>query len=174
MRHLGPEDVDALAKLCGDPRAMQYVGDGRTLTPTEVRRWIEISQQKYAERGYGTSAVIEKARDRFIGYCGVVRAPGNDFDELIYAFHVDSWGKGYATEVASAMLDYVFARSTLNEIYATIAPENAASIRVVEKLGFRFERLGVDENQLPVNYYVVGRDGWRGNRWATHPDKGDS
>ncbi len=68
-----------------------------------------------------------------------MRAPGNDFDELIYVYHVDTWGKGYATEANGAMLAYVFAHSTLERIYATIHVDNQPSIHVAQKIGMHFD-----------------------------------
>ncbi|MEZ4662585.1 MAG: GNAT family N-acetyltransferase, partial [Caldilineaceae bacterium] len=154
VRHFQPTDLDDFAALCVDADVMRYMGDGTLLPRAEVARWIDICQQKYAQRGYGTSAVFEQASGRFIGYCGVVRAPDHDFDELVYAYHVDSWGQGYATEAGRAMLDYVFAHSDLDRIYATIVAENAASIHVVQKLGMHFEKQVMDEDGVAVNYYV--------------------
>ena len=156
VRHFRLDDLDDFAVLCADPQVMRYVGDGTTLPRAEVARWIGICQEKYAARGYGTSAVFERDGD-FIGYCGVVRAPGNDFDELIYVFHRRVWGKGYASEVGRAMLEYVFAHSSLIKIYATIYPENHASVHVVTKLGFTFEREEPDDDGTPVAYYVIDR-----------------
>lgn len=155
--HFAPADLDDFAALCADPIVLRYVGDGTTLPRSEVARWIEICQQKYATRGYGTSAVFAKASKRFIGYCGVVCAPGCDFDELIYVFHRDAWGKGYATEAGRAMLAYVFAHSTLDQIYATIHADNQASQQVAQKLGMHFDHQEVDEDGTPVAYYVIAR-----------------
>lgn len=157
VRRFGPDDLEPFAALCADPRVMRYVGDGRPLPRSEVERWIAVCQQKYADRGYGTSAVFEKSTGRFIGYCGVVRAPGNDFDELIYVYHVDTWGSGYATEAARAMIDHVFSCSRLDRIFATIHPDNTASVRVAVKLGLRFERRTIDDDGLPVDHYVIER-----------------
>lgn len=157
VRHFTSTDLDAFAALCADPQVMRYVGDGTTLSRAEVQGWIAVCQQKYANRGYGTSAVFEKRTGCFIGYCGVVRAPGNDFDELVYVYHVAAWGQGYATEVARAMIAYVFEYSSLDRMYATIHPENRASITVVEKLGFQFERQAFDDAGEPVAYYVIAR-----------------
>lgn len=157
VRHFTPDDLDDFAALCADPQVLRYVGDGTTLSRAEVEEWIAICQQKYANRGYGTSAVFEKATDRFIGYCGVVRAPGNDFDELIYVYHVDTWGKGYATEAGRAMLAYLFAHSALDQIYATIHADNIPSGHVAQKLGFHFEQQIIDEDGEPVDYYVIDR-----------------
>lgn len=158
VRHFAPADLDDFAALCADPLVMRYVGDGTTLPRAEVERWIDVCQVKYAARGYGTSAVFTRAHGQFIGYCGVVRAPENDFDELIYVYHQRAWGQGYATEVGRAMLGYVFARSSLAEIYATIDPDNAASLHVAARLGFRFLRVEVEADGARTGYHVIRRE----------------
>ena len=157
VRQFQPADLDAFAALCADPKVTRYVDDGTTLSRSEVAHWIEVCQEKYQQRGYGTSAVFEKATGDFIGYCGVVRAPGNDFDELIYVYHAHSWGKGYATEAGRAMLAYVFEKSTLDEIYATIYPDNGSSIKVADKLGMTFEKQERNADGTYTNHYVIGR-----------------
>jgi RimJ/RimL family protein N-acetyltransferase len=156
-RHFQPKDLDDFAALCADPVVMRLVGDGITLDRDEVARWIEVCQRKYAERGYGTSAVFELASGDFIGYCGVIRAPGRDFDELVYVFHQRFWGLGYATEIGRAMLDYVFAISPLDEISATIDPKNHTSIRVAGKLGMTERQRGDLAEDGPVTYFVLTR-----------------
>jgi RimJ/RimL family protein N-acetyltransferase len=159
VRHFGLQDLDDMAGLCADANVMRYVGDGTTLSREDVEGWIHICAGKYASRGYGTSAVFTRDH-QFVGYCGVVRAPENDFDELIYVLHTNAWGQGYATEVAQPMLDYVFQGSVLAEIYATIDPANLASIKVAEKLGFRYARQEVDATG-PVAFYLLRRDMWQ-------------
>jgi RimJ/RimL family protein N-acetyltransferase len=156
-RHFTPDDLDDFAALCADADVLRYVGDGTTLTCSEVARWIDVCQQKYADRGYGTSAVFERAGDRFIGYCGVVRAPGSGFDELIYVYHKAAWGKGYATEMGRAILNYVFSVSTLDKIYATIQKDNLPSQQVAQKLGMQLEKAVVEEDGVEVLYYVIHR-----------------
>lgn len=158
VRQFQPADIDVFAALCADPQVMRYVGDGTTLPRSEVARWIQVCQERYERRGYGTSAVFEKATGDFIGYCGVVRPSGNDFDELIYVYHVQSWGKGYATEASRAMLAYVFEKSTLDKIYATIHPDNGPSIKVADKLGMKFEKQELDTDGTYISHYAVERD----------------
>ena len=156
VREFRPADLDDFAALCGDPEVMRYVGDGTTLDRAGVAHWIEVCQGKYRDRGYGTSAVFEKATGDFIGYCGVVRAPDRDFDEIIYVFTKSSWGNGYATEVGRAMLDHVFRISELAEIRATIDAANADSIKVAHKLGMTFAKR-VEEDGTEVDHYVRRR-----------------
>lgn len=158
VRHFQVSDLDAFAELCADPEVLRYVGDGTILSRDDVKHWIEVCQQRYAARGYGTSAVFERATGEFVGYCGVVRAPGNDFDELIYVFHRSAWGQGYATEVGRAMLGYVFAHSSLSEIYATIHADNRTSRKVAAKLGMMVEKQITEPDGEPVVFYVISRD----------------
>jgi RimJ/RimL family protein N-acetyltransferase len=155
VRHFTHDDLDVFAALCANPEVMRSMGDGTTLPRETVAHWIDVCYTKYATRGYGTSAVIEKATGEFIGYCGVVCPPANDFDEVIYAFVPTAWGKGYATEVASAMIKYVFGISTLDTIYATIAPANKKSQHVADKLGMRFEREWDDEGDIALVYAIT-------------------
>lgn len=156
-RHFEPEDLDSFAALCADPVVMRFVGDGITLDRDVVARWIEVCQRKYTERGYGTSAVFELASGDFIGYCGVIRAPDRSFDELVYVFHQRFWGRGYATEIGRAMLDYVFAISPLDEIAATIDWDNHSSIRVARKLGMTERHRADLAEDRSFGYFAITR-----------------
>lgn len=158
VRHFQPDDLDDFAALCADPAVMRYVGDGDPLDRESVAYWIEVCQRKYADRGYGTSAVFERSSGDFVGYCGVVRAPGRDFDELIYVFHQRFWGCGYATEAGRAMVDHVFTISSLDEIAATIDPDNHASIRVAGKLGMVEQHGRVVDGDEQSRFFAVTRE----------------
>lgn len=152
-RHFEETDLDVFTALCADIQVMRFVGDGTTLERAEVAHWIDVCQEKYAKRGYGTSAIFERATGAFVGYCGVVRAPDQDFDELIYVIHEKFWGKGYATEIGRQMLAYVFEISTLQSISATIDPNNQQSKLVAAKLG-------MVEAPLPgstVSHWIIQR-----------------
>ena len=157
VRHLTPDNLDELAALCADPVAMQYMGDGNTLTREQCAAWIEVCQMKYRERGYGTSGIFEKDTGVFVGFCGVVRTPQQTFDEIIYALAPAYWGRGYATEAARGMLDYVFEQSDLTEIYATIHADNTASIRMMQKLGLTFVEDRIEDDEVGVTKVFARR-----------------
>lgn len=154
-RHFREDDLDEFAALCADSEVMRFVGDGSTLTRAEVAHWIDVCQEKYAHRGYGTSAIFEKTSGSFIGYCGVVRALGQSFDELVYVFRQESWGAGYATEIGQAMLTYGFSISPLDSISATIEPENERSKQVAAKLGMT----ETPTTDVTVSYWSIQRPG---------------
>jgi ribosomal-protein-alanine N-acetyltransferase len=157
VRHLRADDLDEMYAICSDPELMRMVGDGQPLAKESVRRWIEKSLDNYSRRGFGCSAVISKSDDSFIGFCGLVCAPGSDEPEIIYVLKKEYWGQGMATEVARAMIDYGFTKHKLKRIIATIDPENFASIKIVEKIGMKFEQQRLDENNLPEGVYVIER-----------------
>lgn len=157
IRRLEPRDVDALHVICGDEELMRYVGDSRPLRREDCERWIEISIRNYERQGYGNFAVDERATDRMVGYCGLVRAPSREEVEVIYTFLAEVSGRGYATEAARAVLDAGFETFGLTEIYATIDPANAPSIRIVEKLGMRFVKEEVEDG-VPIRFYVKSHE----------------
>lgn len=160
-RHFEKADLDDFAALCADADVMRFVGDGRALERAEVAHWIDVCQEKYAKRGYGTSAIFERSTGAFVGYCGVVRAPDRDFDELTYVFHQKFWGKGYATEIGRAMLTHVFEISSLHSISATIDPDNEDSKKVAAKLGM--VETPVADNT--VSHWTLQRPGTEQHRW---------
>lgn len=154
VREFRRDDLDDFSALCADPVVMRFVGDGTVLSRLEVSQWIEICERKYVDRGYGTSAVFDARSGEFVGYCGVIRAPDRDFDELTCVFHQKAWGKGYATEVGIGMLDHVFGISTLDSISATIDPGNEVSKHVAAKLGMI--ELPFDDDD--VSYWAITRE----------------
>ncbi|SEO11182.1 N-acetyltransferase [Cryobacterium sp. TMT1-3] len=154
VRQFRRDDLNDFSALCADPNVMRFVGDGTVLSRPEVSQWIEICERKYVDRGYGTSAVFDARSGEFVGYCGVIRAPDRDFDELTYVFHQKAWGNGYATEVGIGMLDHVFRISSLGSISATIEPENEVSKRVAAKLGM----IELPFDTEDVSYWRITRE----------------
>lgn len=157
VRHLQADDLDEMDAICGDAELMRYVGDGQPISREQAQKWIEQSLENYRKRGYGCSAVIDKSDGSFIGYCGLVYAHGSDDAEIIYVLKKAYWGRGLASEVASAMIEYGFTEHGLKRIIATIDPANLGSIRIVEKTGMKYLQNRLDENNLPEVVYVIER-----------------
>ncbi len=157
VRHLRASDVDEMYAICSDAELMRFVGDGQPLKREQVEKWIEKSVDNYRRQGFGCSAVIDKSTARFAGYCGLVYGPGSEIVEIIYTLKKEYWGRGLASEVAGAMIDYGLNKLDLKRIMATIDPDNLGSIRIVEKLGLKFQEQRVDENNLPELVYMIER-----------------
>jgi hypothetical protein len=149
LRELELSDLAALTALRGDERVMRFSYAGPQ-TPRQVEEYLRQCIQRYNDWGYGLWAVtLTGPAARFIGVCGLMRAPFDDRwePELGYRLAPDCWGRGYATEAAAAARDMAFERFGLRTLVALIDPANAASIRVAEKIGLRFERALVHKGQ---------------------------
>jgi [ribosomal protein S5]-alanine N-acetyltransferase len=151
IRGLEFSDLEPFFALCGNPQAMRWMGDRQPLSLEDTQRWIEVSQDNYTQHQRGCMAVCHKDSGSFIGFCGLVRG-FEDQIELIYAFLPSVWGRGYATEAARAMLEY--SHSILPRVLATIYPQNTASQRVLEKLGFVHSHTSENDDQTQTAFFV--------------------
>jgi ribosomal-protein-alanine N-acetyltransferase len=145
-RRLEPEDREAMLAVYGDAAAMRWVGDGTPLTPEECDRWLTVTADNYRQRGYGMFALVERATGAVVGFAGLVHPGGQAEAEIKYALLRSVWGRGYATEAARALLDYGAAAHGLEEIIATVAPDNHASQRVLARAGMRRGALRQDQD----------------------------
>ena len=137
IRHLESTDADSMFAIFSLPEVTKWMDDGTTLSYELCEKWIEISQKNYETKGFGASAVIEKSTGDFIGCSGIVYGKERKEPEIIYAFLPSAWGKGFASELVPAMLNYGFTKCGLTYILATIAEPNKASAHVVEKSGMK-------------------------------------
>jgi RimJ/RimL family protein N-acetyltransferase len=140
LRRPAEADADGLAELYTDPRYMRFFGDGRTADHAAAWGAIAGSLGHWALRGFGFFAVEEKATGRFIGWSGLLAPEGWPGVEIAWGIAPRAWGRGIATEAATAVRDDAFTRLRLKRLVSIIHPENTASIRVAMKLGARFER----------------------------------
>jgi [ribosomal protein S5]-alanine N-acetyltransferase len=137
---LSPVHGDELAVLHADERVMATMG-GRTATREESRAWLERNLRHAEEPGCGVFVFREQATGRFVGRGAIRRVEigGREEVEVGYAVAADLWGRGLATEIASALVDHAYAHG-LADLVAYTEPGNAASRRVMEKAGFSYER----------------------------------
>lgn len=134
-RHWTPADRAALLAVYGDADAMRWVGDGRPIREDEVDRWLDVTARNYARRGYGMFALEDRATGAVVGFAGLVHPDDQPEAEVKYALARAWWGRGLATEVVRALLDVARARYGIDDVIATVAPEHAASQRVLAKAG---------------------------------------
>jgi ribosomal-protein-alanine N-acetyltransferase len=135
VRHITDGDVDAMYAVYGDAKAMQWVDDGRPIDREGCLRWIEVTKENYATRGYGMSALVLKEAGSVVGFCGIVHPGDQPEPEIKYALLRAFWGRGLATEAVDGMLAYAVEHLGLRRIIATTAPEHVASHRVLLKVG---------------------------------------
>lgn len=153
VRRFIVRDFDALYAICSDAQVMKYVDNGLPLSEEQVKKWIDVSLVNYDKNLIGTNAVIEKKSGCLIGYCGVIESKDVEGFEIIYGFSKDYWGRGYASEIAAAMLEYLLERKNYEYIYASIDPENTPSFKILKRLKFEFMLSKPDDAGLDTHYY---------------------
>ena len=139
VRRVTIADAPAFERIFCDARVMRF---GGLRSPQWVRRTIEeMVNRHYGEWGYGRWAVVLKTTGEVIGTVGISRypdrllAPGDA--ELGYRFAHAFWGRGFATEAAAVTCNDAFAQFDVAQVIAYVDPNNAASVRVVQKIGMR-------------------------------------
>jgi len=135
IRPFEAADVEPLVRLFADPLVHRFVGDGLPLPIDQAELWVERSRENLDRHGYGTGAVVERATGAMIGWAGFAR-PGDRSEEIIYGLAQDRWGRGHGREILDALLAVAEARG-IAPVRATVDPANHASIRLLERAGFR-------------------------------------
>ncbi|MES2960419.1 MAG: GNAT family N-acetyltransferase [Pseudomonadota bacterium] len=134
-RQLRPDDLLPMLAVYGDDDAMRWVGDGHALTQAQCAEWLDVTDSNLRLRGYGMSALVERGSDEVVGFCGLVHPGGQPEAEIKYALKRAHWGRGLATEAATAMLAYGAGAHGIGLVIATATPANIASHRVLLKAG---------------------------------------
>jgi ribosomal-protein-alanine N-acetyltransferase len=158
---LRPAHLADYVRLFEDPRVMATLSpDGKPLPPGEAARWLQLSLEHWDRHGFGFWAIRTRAENQFVGRAGLKSADveGKHEVELAYALLPEFWGRGLATEISEAILKLAFEDLGLTEVICFTLTTNAASRRVMEKLGFQFEREGVHANLPHVFYRLKSAD----------------
>jgi RimJ/RimL family protein N-acetyltransferase len=140
LRPFRSGDFEMYAGMAADPLVMRYIGDGKVVGRDDAWRSFAMLVGHWELRGYGLWAVARRGDDRMIGRAGFYYPEGWPGFELGWTFERAAWGNGYATEAARRALAYAFDVLAKDEVISVIHPENAASIRVAERIGERFDR----------------------------------
>lgn len=157
LRPMREDDVDALLGVFGDPKVMDSFG-AAPFDRSQMEQWVRRNLDHQERYGYGLFSVILKANGLLIGDCGLERMnEGEVIAELGYDFRSDYWGRGLATEAATAVRDYAFGELGLPRLISLIRQGNEASRRVAEKVGMRLSR-EIDRSGTPYWVYSLSRD----------------
>jgi ribosomal-protein-alanine N-acetyltransferase len=161
LREILSSDEQGMFELDSDPDVHQFLGNRPVKTIQESRELIQFIRQQYSDFGIGRWAVIEKATNKFIGWAGFkftkeIINNHSDFYDLGYRFIKKYWGKGYATEVSKACIDYGFTKMNLHKIYARTMVGNIKSRKVLEKAGLSYVET-FDLNGVAHVWYKIER-----------------
>jgi ribosomal-protein-alanine N-acetyltransferase len=154
LREMNETDADAVFAMRSDEDVMRFIRAPQTRR-AEAENWINLVSSRWKSEKIGFCAVIEKASNRFIGWCGLWRLVETKEVEVGYALFKEFWGQGFAVEASEAFLKYGFGELNLEKIVAVANPENHASRRVMEKLGMNYDYTGEFYNSQLVHYTIT-------------------
>lgn len=154
LRQFSAEDAEFILELVNEPSFIQNIGDRGVHTLDDARAYISNGPAaSYAKNGFGLYLVALKETGESIGMCGLIKRDALENVDIGYAFLPKFWGKGFAVEAARAVRDFAKDVIRLRRVVAITDPANEGSIRVLEKIGLRFERmvrLSADDIELKL------------------------
>lgn len=154
--HLRPcqsDDLDSLHQLWTDADVRRFLFDDHQISREEARSLIDMSTATFTNHKYGLWLCFEHQSDWIAGFAGLLQS-SEDLPNLIFGTRPELWGRGYATEAASAVLRYAFDVLGIEQVVADVDEPNETSIHVLEKLGMsKTGRAMV--NGRPLLYYEL-------------------
>ena len=153
LREFVFDDWPAVLAYQKDPRYLEYYPQ-----PTrgesdakEFVRWFLDEQAESPRRRFQLATVLRESSE-LIGNCGIRRKPDNEWEaDIGYEIAPECWGRGYATEAATALVEHGFSEMGLHRISSWCIAENGASVSVLRKLGLR------EEGRFRENEFFKGR-----------------
>jgi ribosomal-protein-alanine N-acetyltransferase len=129
-----------------------YFWDGEVISKERAEGAIKEALQDFERYGFGLWVAEEG--EALIGFCGLRHLDHGPQVEILYGISPSRWGRGFATEVAVEVLRYGFHRAGLDRIVGIADMENAASRRVLEKIGMTFDEQVLHEGRAEAHYSI--------------------
>jgi RimJ/RimL family protein N-acetyltransferase len=159
LRKLSLDDAAFILRLLNEPSFIQNIGDKGVRTIDDARSYIlNGPMASYEKFGFGLWLVEIRESGTPAGMCGLLKRDSLNDVDIGYALVPEFWSKGYAIESASAVLSYANEALGLKRVVAITNPDNQSSIRLLEKMGFIFERMVRLSEDTP-EIKLFGRDG---------------
>ena len=157
LRALTFDDAAFILRLLNEPSYLEHIGDKNVRTLDDARAYVEYGPMaSHRAHGYGLDRVELRASGQPIGICGLLRREMLDDADLGYAFLPEFWSRGYASEAVTAVLADAKSRLGLRRVAAVVSNDNAASIRLLEKLGFHYRRMiSLHAGEPEIRLYVL-------------------
>ena len=154
LRQFTPDDAAFIFEQLNDPAWIRNIGNRNIRTMDDARAYIiNGPRASYEKNGFGLWLIVLKKSGESIGMCGLIRRDNLEDVDIGYALLPRFWSKGYAVEAARATKTYAKDVIGLKRIVAIVDPANEGSIRVLEKIGLRYEkmvRLSADDIELKL------------------------
>ncbi|MGH8850024.1 MAG: GNAT family N-acetyltransferase, partial [Casimicrobiaceae bacterium] len=142
LRWLRTDDAAFVFRLLNEPSWLKYIGDRGITTIRDAENYIRNGPvDMYGRLGFGLYLVERRIGGESLGICGLIKRESLEDVDLGFAFLPEFWGNGYAYEAAAATVSYGKDVLGLSRIVAIASQDNHPSGRLLEKLGFHFERM---------------------------------
>jgi [ribosomal protein S5]-alanine N-acetyltransferase len=142
LREFTSADAPFMLRLVNDPAFVRYIGDRGVRTIDDARKYIADGPiAGYARDGHGLMRVDRKSDGAALGMCGVLKRDALPEPDIGFSFLPEYWSQGYALESACAVLRHARETLGLGRILAITTLDNVPSMRLLDRLGFRFERM---------------------------------
>ncbi len=145
LREMSILDAGDLLSFLGDAETLRYYDMAPYMHTQDVLLMIERHHARFVRNEGIRWAIALKGEDRVIGSCGFLCNWHSSVAEISYILAQPYWNKGIMTEVLRALLSFGFERYQLSRIDAHVFEQNRASLRVLQKVGFR------EESRIPAN-----------------------
>ena len=155
LRRFTLDDAQFVLTLLNEPSFLRYIGDKNVRNLEDARQYILNGPiATYDRYNFGLYAVQLKESQTPIGMCGLLKREEFSSPDIGFAFLPDFWNKGFAFEAAAAVLQDARDRLKLQRILAITSLDNDASIKLLQRLGFGFERVTTTHNGEQVNIFT--------------------
>lgn len=135
----------------------RYLWDDEVISREKAEETLRAGIESFDRGGFGLWSVFPVTGGALLGFCGLRRFGDESEVEVLFGIRPDVWGRGLATEAATAVLTRAFREDGLAKVYAGADASNPASFRVMEKLGMRFAEIrSTPAGETP--YWVIERE----------------
>lgn len=157
LRPFTLNDAEFIVDLVNQPSFIQNIRDVGVRTIADAEKYLENGPiASYARNGFGLLAVTLNDTGQPIGMCGLIKRDSLEDVDIGYAFLPKFWSRGYALESARAVMNHAKEALGLKRVVAIVDPNNAGSIRVLEKIGMTFERMvKLSENDIELKLFSI-------------------
>lgn len=152
LSHFTEDDAAFIVRLLNEPSFIRHIADKNVRTLDDAVGYLRKGPMaSVAIHGFGLGRVLRKDTAEVIGMCGLIKRPDFADVDIGYAFLPEHWGQGFAVEAVRGVLEMAGPVHGLQRVVAVVNPDNAESTRLLEKLGFVYEkmvRLVADEPEI--------------------------
>jgi len=157
FRAIRRSDIEDVYEYSANPKTSEFLLWEPHNSIEYTKKFIDIVLSKYKLGEYNDWAIVLKENNKMIGTCGFTRIDEyNSIAEIGYVLNPKYWGYGIATEAAKKVVDFAFEVLKVNRVEAKFMFGNEASLRVMNKIGMKFEGYQREAMLVKGKYRTIG------------------